>query len=117
MVPVDRAEAGCLRKVIPASKLSAVEEVLLGKPERLEGTWNKRFLAIQDRMKSGDIADVAAVFRNLFLQDRYRKISSGERRLLDLSRRILVSEIIYACDNTQEETEKWLDSVIKENQG
>ena len=66
-------------------------------------------------MKSGDICDVAAVARNLILQDRVRKISSGERRLLDLAKQILVSELVYACDKKPEEVIAWMDDILEKN--
>ena len=59
--------------------------------------------------------EVAAVARNLILQDRQRKISSGERRLLDLARQILVSELVYACEQTPEEVEGWLEAILAGN--
>ena len=79
------------------------------------GSWNKRFHANLTRMKSGNICDVAAVARNLILQDRLRKISSGERRLLDLAKQILVSELVYACSKTPQEVESWMDGILAEN--
>ena len=115
MVPVDGAGQVGLRNIIGQAEIKTVEEVLLGEPEVVAGTWNKRFHAIQAQMKSGDIKDVAAVVRNLVLQERNRKISSGERRLLELARQIVVSELIYACGNTQEDAEGWLDEVLARN--
>ena len=84
-------------------------------PEKVMGSWNKRFHANLDRLKSGDICDVAAVTRNLILQDRLRKISSGERRLLDLAKQILISELVYACDKTPEFVEGWMDEQLADN--
>ena len=66
-------------------------------------------------MKSGDICDVAAVARNLILQDRQHKISSGERRLLDLAKQILVSELVFACVKTPEEVGAWLEGILLDN--
>lgn len=112
MIPLDNVEHIGLRDVISAEGVTAVREVLQGVPERVAGSWNKRFHANLSRMKSGDIRDVAAVARNLILQDRQRKISSGERRLLELARQILVSELVYACERTPEEVEDWLEAIF-----
>ena len=62
--------------IIPQQKVDEVREVLEKEPEKPKGSWNKRFHANLERMKSGDICDVAAVARNLILQDRRRHISS-----------------------------------------
>ena len=115
MIPIDNVDNVGLRDVISEAKVDEVRDVLEDKPERALGSWNKRFHANLDRMKSGDICDVAAVARNLILQDRQHKISSGERRLLDLAKQILVSELVFACDKTPEEVEAWLEGILLDN--
>lgn len=115
MIPLDNADHIGLRDVISAEGVAAVRDVLQGAPERAAGSWNKRFHANLSRMKTGDIRDVAAVARNLILQDRQRKISSGERRLLELARQILVSELVYACERTPQEVEDWLESALADH--
>lgn len=115
MIPLDSADHIGLRDVISEEGVAAVKHVLEEAPERVAGSWNKRFHANLSRMKSGDIRDVAAVARNLILQDRQRKISSGERRLLDLARQILISELVYACEQTPEEVEDWMEAILSAN--
>ncbi len=112
MLPTDRIEELGLRDVVDKSKVDEVERVLRSRAEHTQGSWNKRFQAILDRMKSGNILDVAAVARNLSMQYRNRKISSGERRLMDLSRQILISELVYACEKSPEEVTDWVDDII-----
>lgn len=112
MIPTDNVENLGLRDIIPKEIVEEIQTVLQDKPERVMGSWNKRFHAILERMKKGDILDVAAVTRNLALQDRRRKISSGERRLMDLARQMLVSELVYACDKTPEEVEQWIEDQL-----
>ena len=112
MIPTDNVENLGLRSIISKEEVEEIQTVLRDKPERVMGSWNKRFHAILERMKKGDILDVAAVTRNLSLQDRRRKISSGERRLMDLARQMLISELVYACDKTPEEVEQWIDDQL-----
>lgn len=115
MIPTDNAENIGLRDVIPEAKVQEVRDVLEDKPERAAGSWNKRFHANLERMKSGDICDVAAVLRNLTIQDRKRKISSGERRLADLARQIVVSELVYAVGKPADEVEMWMNDILMHN--
>ena len=115
MIPMDNVDNVGLRDIISADGVREVQDVLQSVPERMTGSWNKRFHANLERMKSGDICDVAAVARNLVLQDRLRKISSGERRLLDLARQIIVSELVYACSKSPEEVKSWMDGILAEN--
>lgn len=115
MIPTDNADNIGLRDVISDEGVNMVVSVLQAPPEQVAGSWNKRFNTNLLRMKSGDICDVAAVARNLILQDRVRKISSGERRLLDLAKQILVSELVYACNKTPDEVDEWLDGLLVNN--
>lgn len=115
MIPTDNADNIGLRDVISDGGVAEVKSVLEAPPEQIAGSWNKRFHANLMRMKSGDICDVAAVARNLILQDKVRKISSGERRLLDLSKQIIISELVYACDKTPDEVDNWLNEILSKN--
>ncbi len=112
MLPVDKVEEAGLRELISPEQVDEVIEVLTAKTENLQGSWNKRYHTNLDRLKSGNILDAAAVARNLSRQNNKKKISSGERRLLDLSRQILISELVYVCDKTPEEITTWVDNLI-----
>ena len=104
-----------LRNVISIEKVQELQEVLMGKPERLTGSWNKRFNANLDRLKSGSILEAAAVARNLILQDRQKKISSGERRLLDRAKQLIVSELVFVRNESPEASEEWLYKQLENN--
>ena len=112
MLPVDKINEIGLRGIIDKSKVPEVKATLEAKPEHIAGSWNKRYHATLDRLKSGDIIDAAAVARNLSAQNLRKKLSSGERRLLDLARQILISELVFACEKEPEEIEKWLDDIL-----
>ena len=70
MIPTDNVDNMGLRDVIPETQVEEVKDVLQMAPERATGSWNKRFHANLERMKSGDICDVAAVARNPRKSDR-----------------------------------------------
>ncbi len=112
MLPLDSLDKLGLREVIDRSEIGSLENTLQGKPESQVGGWNKRYHAILARMKEGDLNDIAAVVRNLELQDRKKKISTGERRLLELARQILISELMYAKDQTEVEVVDWIEEIL-----
>lgn len=112
MLPVDKVDEIGLRDVIDKSKIDELTEILSGKSETSQGSWNKRFHATLDRLKSGDIMEVAAVARNLTRQHWRKKISSGERRLMELARQILISELVYVLEKNAEEVTDWVDKII-----
>lgn len=112
MLPVDKVEEVGLREIIDKSELETVAKVLGGASDDAVGSWNKRYHATLDRLKSGDILEVASVARNISRQNVKRKISSGEARLMELSRQILISELVYVLDKTPEEISAWVDKCI-----
>ncbi|MBQ6975019.1 MAG: CarD family transcriptional regulator [Selenomonadaceae bacterium] len=112
MLPVDKIEEIGLRDIIDKSRLEELKEVLSGESDMAQGSWNKRFHLTLDRLKTGDVLEVAAVVRNLTRQNLKKKIPSGERRLMDLSRQILISELVYVLDKNPDEVTDWVDKII-----
>ena len=112
MLPVDKVDEAGLRELINPAQVDDVVAILTAQTEQIQGSWNKRFHTNLERLKTGDIFEAAAVARNLSRQNNKKKISSGERRLLDLSRQILISELVYVCNKTPEEITEWVDKLI-----
>ena len=107
-VPVDNSEKLGVRHIIKPERIEEVFGVLKDETERMNPNWNKRYRENTERMQTGDILEVAAVIRNLILQDRRKRISGGEKRLLDLARQIFLSELSYALAGSVEQAEEWL---------
>ena len=116
MLPVDKTDEVGLRELIKPAQVEEVTKILQAESEQIPGSWNKRFQTNLERLKTGNIFDAAAVARNLTRQDNKKKISSGERRLLDLSRQILISELVYVCNKSPEEITAWVDELIGINE-
>lgn len=112
MLPVDKVEEVGLRELITPAQVEDVIEVLQAETDHLEGSWNKKFHTNLERLKSGDLLEAAAVARNLTRQNNKRKVSSGEKKLLDLSRQLLITELVYVCDKSPEEITTWIDALI-----
>lgn len=116
LIPLNKVEEVGLRAIIDASEIDKIASVLGDAPELNEGgSWNRRFNANMAKLKSGDVIAVAEVVRNLSLQDRVKKISSGERRLLDTAKHILTSELALALKKDLSEMEKWLQDILHTN--
>ena len=75
-------------------------------------TWNRRFAIYLDKMKSGDVLELAEVIRVLSVQDHDKKLSTGEKRLLTNAREILASEICIAKATSLDEAEVWIDKLL-----
>lgn len=74
--------------------------------------WSRRFKNHVEKLKSGDIYQVAEVVRNLSLRDKDKGLSAGEKRMLSKARQILVSELSFALEVPESEAEAKLDAAL-----
>jgi CarD family transcriptional regulator len=112
MVPVDNTEEVGLREVIDTDEVVEVFELLGKKDARMPTNWSRRFKNHAEKLKSGDVYEVAEVVRNLSQRDAEKGLSAGEKRMLAKARQILVSELIFALDVPAEEAEAKLDEAL-----
>src|SRR5213079_850094 len=112
MVPCDNTEEVGLREVINDEEVEEVFAVLRKKEARMPTNWSRRFKNHVEKLKSGDIYQVAEVVRNLSLRENEKGLSAGEKRMLAKARQILVSELTFAINVNEEEAEKKLDEAL-----
>ena len=74
--------------------------------------WSRRFKNHVEKLKSGDIYQVAEVVRNLSLREKDKGLSAGEKRMLAQARQILVSELTFALNVYEKEAEAKLDEAL-----
>jgi CarD family transcriptional regulator len=111
-VPSDNAERVGLRKVIDEQMVSKVLKALTGSGTNMPKNWNRRFKHNRDKMKTGDIFELAEVVRNLALRDHEKGLSTGEKQMFVKAKKILASELMYAKDMDEDEAAEWLDGVL-----
>lgn len=111
-IPVDKAEQIGLRDVINDEEVEEVFAVLRKKEARMPTNWSRRFKNHVEKLKSGDIYQVAEVVRNLSIREADKGLSAGEKRMLARARQILVSELTFALNVDEEAAEARLDDVL-----
>jgi CarD family transcriptional regulator len=111
-VPAENAEKVGLRKVIGEDMVKVVVKALTGGGTQMPKNWNRRFKHNRDKMKTGDILELAEVVRNLSLRDSEKGLSTGEKQMFVKAKKILASELMYAKDMDEEEAAEWLDGVL-----
>jgi CarD family transcriptional regulator len=111
-VPSENAEKVGLRKVIGEDMVKVVVKALTGGGTQMPKNWNRRFKHNRDKMKTGDILELAEVVRNLSLRDNEKGLSTGEKQMFVKAKKILASELMYAKDMDEEEAAEWLDGVL-----
>ncbi|MGC8466135.1 MAG: CarD family transcriptional regulator [Acidimicrobiales bacterium] len=113
MVPSENAADVGLREVINDEEVEEVFAVLRKKEARMPTNWSRRFKNHVEKLKSGDIYQVAEVVRNLSIRDKDKGLSAGEKRMLSKARQVLVSELTFALDCSVEEAEVKLDGALE----
>jgi CarD family transcriptional regulator len=114
-VPADNADRVGLRKVIDEQMVSKVLKALTGNGTTMPKNWNRRFKHNRDKMKTGDIFELAEVVRNLSLRDHEKGLSTGEKQMFVKAKKILASELMYAKDMDEEQAAEWLDGVLADD--
>ena len=107
MIPTSNVESVGLREVIHESQIPEIYSVLKEKKDDIfdNQTWNRRYKEYMDKIKTGSLYDVAAVFRDLFVLKLAKDLSFGERKLLDTAKGLLLRELCIAKDT--EENAMW----------
>jgi CarD family transcriptional regulator len=111
-VPTENADKVGLRRVIGEKEVEVVLKALTGGSTEMPKNWNRRFKHNRDKMKTGDILELAEVVRNLSLRDHEKGLSTGEKQMFVKAKKILASELRYAKRMDEEEAAEWLDGVL-----
>lgn len=112
MVPTQTAEQHGIRNIIDKTEAEKVFNILEQDETEMEKNWNKRYRENMDKMKSGNIYEIADVVRNLSFKQKEKGLSTGEKKMLHNAKQILVSELVLAEHATQDEVEELVENKI-----
>ena len=112
MVPSNQASKQGLRNIISQDEVEKVFCVLENDETKMSDNWNKRYRDNMDKMKSGDIYEVADVVRNLSFKQKEKGLSTGEKKMLNNAKQILVSELVLVENASDAEMQKLVDNKI-----
>jgi CarD family transcriptional regulator len=113
MVPSENAGKAGLRRVIDEETVKKVLAVLSDDVSEMPKNWNRRFKHNRDKIKTGDIYELAEVVRNLAIREQDKGLSTGEKQMYTRAKKILASELMYALEMTEDEAEVHLDSILQ----
>ncbi len=111
-VPSENAALAGLRRVIDEETVKKVLDVLQDEVSEMPKNWNRRFKHNRDKIKTGDIYELAEVVRNLALRESEKGLSTGEKQMFTRAKKILASELMYALDKDEDEAECYLDDLL-----
>jgi CarD family transcriptional regulator, regulator of rRNA transcription len=112
MVPCENAGKAGLRRVIDEDTVKKVLSVLSDDVSEMPKNWNRRFKHNRDKIKTGDIYELAEVVRNLAVREQDKGLSTGEKQMYTRAKKILASEMMYALEKTEDEAEAYLDDLL-----
>lgn len=112
MVPISKASDIGVRSVIDKAEAGKVLEVLEANETEISNNWNKRYKENMEKMKSGSIYEVADVVRNLSYKQKEKGLSTGEKKMLNNAKQILVSELVLAEHASENEVENLVENKI-----
>jgi CarD family transcriptional regulator len=113
MVPCENAGKAGLRRVIDEDTVKKVLSVLSDDVSEMPKNWNRRFKHNRDKIKTGDIYELAEVVRNLAIREQDKGLSTGEKQMFTRAKKILASELMYALEMGEEQAEEHLDDLLQ----
>ena len=117
MVPGDNAHLAGLRRVIDEEAVQRVIDVLTGEVSEMPKNWNRRFKYNREKIKTGDVYELAEVVRNLAIREWEKGLSTGEKQMYTRAKKILASEFMYALDKDEDGAEEYIDELLEERFG
>lgn len=112
MIPVESEQSVGIRTIVDKSEALAAIEVLKQESTPMDSNWNRRHRNNMEKLRTGDILQVAGVVRNLMRINNVKSLSAGEAKMLANARQILISELILSCEITEEEADKIVDDAV-----
>ncbi len=112
MIPTLNVDGIGIREVIGSCDVDKVYEILQDQNVNVTNNWNKRYRENMSKIKSGNIYEVADVVRSLMIREREKGLSTGERKMLNSAKQILVSELVLAGGADQIEIETVINDFL-----
>ena len=112
--PVNQLGANGIREPIPAEAVDKVYEVLRDRettPDKQ--TWNRRYREYLNKIKTGDLLEVAAVLRDLARLRSEKTLSFGERKMFDQAHSLIVQELSVARDVDEQVIKDEIEAIFK----
>ena len=112
IIPTDSCDAIGVRPVINGEQADQVLAAIPNIQVEMTANWNHRYRENMERLKSGDLLEVARVIKGLSARDAKRGLSTGERKMLHAAKQILISELVLSTSQSYEDVEHELDTAL-----
>ena len=113
-IHVCNSDAIGIRTLITQPEAEALLAAIPDMTVESTANWNKRYRENMERLKSGNLYEVARVVKALMHREQQRGLSTGERKMLHNARQILISEIVMAEQGEYRELESRVDQAMRQ---
>lgn len=117
MVPCENVNRAGLRRVIDEQAVQKVLKVLRQDISQMPKNWNRRFKFNREKIRTGNVFELAEVVRNLAIRDSQKGLSTGEKQMFARAKKILASELMYARNLSEDEAEGYLEEILGDANG
>ena len=114
-IPTENCGAVGLRDLLSPEKMEELLQRIPALDAEMTNNWNRRYRENMEKLKSGDLIEVARVIKGLALREASHGLSTGERKMLHNAKQVLLSELALVKELTYEAAELLLQTVIMEN--
>ncbi|MCL2124388.1 MAG: CarD family transcriptional regulator [Oscillospiraceae bacterium] len=112
MIPTENTEQIGVRKIVGSDEADALMASIPDIVVEMTSNWNRRYRENMQKLKSGDLFEVACVVKGLMSRDVEKGLSTGERKMLHSAKQILLSEIVLSKKLSYEEVESRLNAAL-----
>jgi CarD family transcriptional regulator len=117
MVPTANAAVAGLRRVIDPETCQKVLGLLQEESTDIPGNWNRRFKHNREKIKTGDVYELAEVVRNLAIRENAKGLSTGEKQMYTRAKKVLCSELMYALEMDEEQVDVHITELMVDGAG
>ena len=112
-IPTASGESSGLRGIWENSRIQQLMQDLSGlEVQRFTGSWNQRYRENMEKLKSGDLYEVARVIKGLLHRESERGLSTGERKMLRTAKQILISEMALSTGEEYSALERQVSQAV-----
>lgn len=112
MISATKASSLGVRNIHPKDEMLDVLKSILSEPVAMHDNWNQRYKENMEHIKSGNLTEVALVYRNLMLRERERGLSTAEKKMMTTAKQVILSELILSQEVDKAEAEIILDETF-----
>lgn len=113
MVPTDNKDG--VRELVTTNEIKEVFTLLSDHDVKVDNsTWNRRHREYLAKVKTGSLLEIADVLRSLFLLRTSKKLSFGERKMMDQCKELISKEISISTGNPEKDIITKIDSCFEE---